>query len=83
MAMVWQFLNTREKQNKIFKVGIKDFFIVTNVLHVHMKRKAVMRTEFDYRLLEIEKVCKLTAKKAKKGRTTAVKAKQVAEKVKK
>ena len=66
--MVWQFMKTREEQNTILKVGIKDFFLVINVLHIHMKRNTVMRTKFDAKLKAIEKVCQaavLTAKKAK------------------
>ena len=49
-AMVWHFLKTREEQEKILRVGIKDFHIVTNVLHVHMKRNAVMQTEFNSKM---------------------------------
>ena len=48
-------MKTRKEQNKILKVGIKDFHIVTNVLHVHMKRNAVMQTEFDKEMNAMKK----------------------------
>ena len=77
-AMVWHFMKVREEQNKILKVGIQDFHIVTNVLHVHMRRNAVMRTEFNERLLAMGntvKVAKDVAEKASKradlAKTTA------------
>ena len=47
-----------EEQNKILKVGIQDFHIVTNVLHVHMRRNAVMRTEFEEKMFKLEKAVK-------------------------
>ena len=72
--MVWHFMKVREEQNKILKVGIQDFHIVTNVLHVHMRQNAVMRTEFDEKLLAMGntvKVAKELAEKAGKRADTA------------
>ena len=65
-AMVWHFMKVREEQNKILKVGIKDFHIVTNVLHVHMKRNAVMRTEFEEKMLAMGKTVKVATDLAEK-----------------
>lgn len=72
--MVWQFLKTREEQNKILKVGIKDFVVVTNVLYVHMKRNAVMRTEFETKLEAINTVVKNAVLMAEKARLSGDKA---------
>ena len=54
-AMVWHFMRTCEEQDKILRIGIKDFHIVTNVLHVHMKRNAVMLTKFDNKMDAMQK----------------------------
>ena len=64
------------------KVGIKDFFILTNVLHVLMKRNAVMRTEFDAKLNAIEKVCQAAVLTAQKAQNVDNKAHNLAAKVK-
>ena len=72
------FLKTREEQDKILKVGIRDFYIVTNVLHVHMEQNTVMRIEFDNRMTTMEKICKDALNQADKARSTADKKKTVA-----
>ena len=67
-------MKTREEQNKILKVGIKDFFVVTNVLHVHMKQNAVMRTKFKTKLEAINMVVKNAVLMAEKARLSRNKA---------
>ena len=67
----------------LLKVSINDFFIVTNLLHIHMKQNAVMPTEFNNRLIKMEEVCKLAMALAEKARVTTDKAKQLADKAKK
>lgn len=74
-------MKTRKEQNKILKVGTKDFFIVTNLLHVHLKRNAFMRTEFNAKLTKMEKFCKLGLLAAEKSQKVADKAHQLAIKV--
>lgn len=44
--MVWQFMKAQEEQNRILKIGFKNFYIVTNVLYVYMKLYTVMCTEY-------------------------------------
>ena len=44
---------------------------MTNVLHVHMKQNAIMRTKFDTKLLEIDKVCKAATETARNAQVTA------------
>lgn len=53
--MVWYFMKTREDQNKILQVGMKDFHIVTNILHVHIKHNAVIKTEFEEEMNAMKK----------------------------
>ena len=73
-SMDWQFMKTLKEQNKILKIGIKDFFVVTNVLHVHMKRNAVMSTEIDTKLKAIGKVCQAAVLAAEKTKLVGDKA---------
>ena len=79
--MIWQFLKTCKEQNNILKVSIKDFFVVTNVLHVHMKQNAVMGTKFDLKFLEMEELCTKTAATVEKAQKVADKAHQLAQKI--
>ena len=78
-AMVWHFMRTHEEQNKILKVGIKDFHIVTNVLHVHIKRNAVIRTEFDNKMKVIQKAVAAAVVISEAARKRADLAKMTAE----
>ena len=52
---------------------------MTNVLHVHMKRNAVMRTEFDEKMHAIEKTVKAAMDLADLPRKRADTAKNVAD----
>ena len=40
------------------KIGLNDFLVVTNVLHLHMKN-AVMRTKLFTAILEMEDLCSM------------------------
>ena len=68
-------MKTREEQNKILRIGIKDFHIVTNIFHVHMKCNAVMRTKFDNKMDKIQKTVVETGRKAEVARVKADQAK--------
>ena len=76
-AMVWHFMKTREEQNKILRIGIKDFHIVTNIFHVHMKPNADMQAEFDDKMDAMQKTVAEAGRKAEAARVKADQVKNV------
>ena len=70
-SMIWEFLKTREEQERIMSMGLNQFPAVANVLQLHMKKNAVMRTEFSVALNRMEELCTKSMQLAEKAKKVA------------
>ena len=70
-SMIWEFLKMREEQERIMSMGLNQFPAVANVLQLHMKKNAVMRTEFSVALSRMEELCTKSMQLAEKAKKVA------------
>ena len=52
-------------------MGFDDFLAVTNILHIHMKKNAVMQTEFTILMNKMEELCTKTMTLSEKTKKVA------------